>query len=130
MELPTASREASVMSWTSVGWDWDFVLRAFAITGMAVGAYRGYRQMRANGTWSTTVAVLQGALLLAYTSIGMAIILLYLLYLEGNHLIAFLVIAGVYFGGGLYVLWKLATRIQARFGPKAKNTNRPEDSAS
>ena len=89
------------MIWTSVGWDWDFVLRALAITGTAAGGYRGYRQMRENGTWSTTVVALQGALLLAYSSVGTAIILLYLLYLEGNHLIAFLVVAAVYFWGGL-----------------------------
>jgi hypothetical protein len=102
-----------------MGPDWlDFLLRALAVIGMGYGAYQGYRRMHESGTLSVAAEALNVALLLLYICGGVLIVVVYAVTLAGGHLIAFLIIAGAYYVGGLYVWWKLAVSIRARFPPK------------
>ena len=114
-----AARRHERESYQPMTTDWlDVFLRAFAVIGMSVGAYQGYRQMRANGTWSTKVAVLQGAVLVLYLFGAGAIVVLYVLGFLKAYRLAALVIGGLYFTVGLCGCWLLLARIQQRFAPK------------
>ena len=55
--------------------DWlETFLRVLVLIGLFVGAYRGYRKMRASGTWSGTATGVTLLLLLVYIAGAVTIV--------------------------------------------------------
>jgi len=98
----------------------EIALRVLVIIGMATGAYRGYKQMRERGAWSTMAVAVSSLLLLVYLVGAVGLVAVYGIFMFPANLVVFVLATAVYLVGGLYLVTRAVSLLQTRYPPLAR----------